>query len=285
MADNYLERKFEEHNAAKGRRPAVWRNVSSTVRKPGYVQVKFTCRRVFVTGGASGIGKAVVEAFRNAGCRVAFCDVDAKRGQTVAESTGSQFYPVDVADASALDGCLLRILKSWGDIDIVVNNAGISEFRPIEETTVDDFDRVIATNLRPVFVTSRRLALHRRESGAGAAYGRIINICSTRQQMSEPGTEAYSASKGGVYSITHALAVSLSDLGITVNSISPGWIECGDYGSLRSVDHGCHPSGRVGRPDDVARICLFLAQDENDFINGENIVADGGMTRKMIYPE
>lgn len=284
MADNYLERKFEEHNAAKGKRPVRHYALSSQV-KSGYLQVRFPCRRVFVTGGASGIGKAIVEAFRNAGCRVAFCDMNVKAGQTTAETTGSQFYPADVSDAEALDACMIRLLNAWGDIDIIINNAGISAFKPLEEMSVDDFDRVIATNLRPVFVTARRFALHRRKLGGQGCYGRIINICSTRQRMSEPGTEAYSASKGGIYSLTHSLSMSLSELGITVNSISPGWIECGDYQSLRRVDHICHPSQRVGKPEDVARLCLFLAQEENDFINGENIVVDGGMTRKMIYPE
>ena len=103
--------------------------------------------------------------------------------------------------------------------------------------------------------------------------------------MSEPGTEGYSASKGGIYSLTHALAVSLAEWHITVNSIAPGWIATHDYDRLTSQDHLQHPSGRVGRPEDIARLCVFLCQDGNDFINGENIVIDGGMTKKMIYVE
>ena len=103
--------------------------------------------------------------------------------------------------------------------------------------------------------------------------------------MSEPGTEAYAASKGGIYSLTHALALSLADLHITVNCISPGWIENYAYDSLREEDHRQHPSQRVGKPEDIARMCVFLCQEENDFINGESITIDGGMTKKMIYIE
>lgn len=103
--------------------------------------------------------------------------------------------------------------------------------------------------------------------------------------MSEPGSEGYAASKGGIYSLTHALALSLANQHITVNSISPGWIQTQEYGLLRPEDHAQHPSGRVGKPEDIARMCLFLCQEENDFINGENITIDGGMTKKMIYIE
>ena len=101
--------------------------------------------------------------------------------------------------------------------------------------------------------------------------------------MSESGTEAYAASKGGIYSLTHALAISLAPYHITVNAISPGWIQNQDYASLRLEDHAQHPSGRVGKPEDIARMALFLSQTANDFINGENLTIDGGMTKKMIY--
>ena len=116
-------------------------------------------------------------------------------------------------------------------------------------------------------------------------YGRIINICSTRYLMSESGSEAYAASKGGIYSLTHALALSMSKWHITTNSISPGWIQNKDYDQLRKEDHQQHPSQRVGRPEDIARACLFLCNPDNDFINGENITIDGGMTKKMMYIE
>ena len=155
----------------------------------------------------------------------------------------------------------------------------------LTETSVEDFDQILSINLRPVFITSRLLAIHRKAQDSPQHYGRIINICSTRHLMSEPGSEGYAASKGGIYSLTHALALSLAKQHITVNSISPGWIQTQEYELLRPEDHTQHPSGRVGKPEDIARMCLFLCQEENDFINGENITIDGGMTKKMIYIE
>ena len=149
--------------------------------------------------------------------------------------------------------------------------------------SVEEFDRSLQINLRPAFITSRMLAIHRENQQEKNPYGRIINLCSTRYLMSEPGTEAYAASKGGIYSLTHALAISLAKYHITVNSISPGWIENYHYDTLTEADHLQHPSLRVGNPDDIARMCLFLCDEKNDFINGENIVIDGGMTRKMMY--
>lgn len=281
MADNYLERKMEDYRSGKSGASKIKR--VSTTPKQGTVNVKFPPRRVFVTGGASGIGRAIVEAFRKADCRVAFCDIDAKAGMLTAQATGAQFYPVDVRDVNALESCMTRILDTWGDIDVIVNNVGLGCFVPLVESTIDDFDNVLALNLRPVFVTSRRLAIHRTNNGGEPAYGRIINLCSTRYKQSESGTEGYAASKGGIASLTHALMMSLSPLGITVNCISPGWVENAQYPAMTEADHLQHPSRRVGKPEDIARMCVFLCLPENDFINGENIVIDGGMTRKMIY--
>lgn len=283
MADNYLEKKMEEYRAGQGNARKVKSQRPVAGVKPGTINVEFPPRRVFVTGGASGIGRAVVEAFRKADCRVAFCDIDSRAGNRTAQATGARFYPVDVTDCSALENCMEHIIADWGDIDIIVNNVGIGDFKPITDATTDDFDRVLATNLRSVFVTARKLAVHRKALGCTAGYGRMINLCSTRYCMSEPGTEAYSASKGGVFALTHALMASLAEFGITVNSISPGWIENRDYDTLSVADHRQHPSGRVGKPEDIARMCLFLSAPDNDFVNGENIVIDGGMTRKMIY--
>lgn len=241
-------------------------------------------RRVFVTGGAHGIGRSIVETFRKAGNRVAFCDIDSLRGKDVAEKTGAVFHHADVADQEQLEHCLQTAVEQWGDLDILVNNAGISEFRPITETSVEEFDRIIRTNLRPAFITSRFLARHRQQNG-NTAYGRIVNLCSTRYLMSETGTEGYSASKGGIYSLTHALAISLAPLRITVNAVAPGWIHVNEEETSRLIDHEFHPSGRVGTPEDIARAVLFLCDEENDFINGQTLTVDGGVTRKMIYPE
>ena len=287
MADNYIEKQREEYEARK----AAWEKARK-YGKPAISQQNKSVppitekkKRVFVTGGAEGIGKAIVQAFCNAGYRVAFCDKNETAGQQQAKETGTVFYQVDVSDQESLERCMQRIFLVWGDIDIIVNNAGISKFSPITETSIDDFDNILSVNLRPAFITSRLLAIHRKSQPSRNPFGRIINICSTRYLMSEPGSEGYAASKGGIYSLTHALAVSLSEWHITVNSIAPGWIQNHDYEQLRTEDHTQHPSGRVGKPEDIARMCLFLSQEENDFINGENITIDGGMTKKMIYVE
>ena len=242
-------------------------------------------RRVFVTGAAHGIGRAIVEAFAKEGDRVAFCDINVARGNEVAAATGARFYALDVCDRLALEDAVQSLLDEWGDLDIIVNNVGISEFESITKTTVEHFERVIDINLRSAFITSRLLSIHRERMGAANDYGRIINLCSTRHQQSEPHSEAYAASKGGIWSLTHALAVSLAPYHITVNCIAPGWISVNESEALRPEDHAFHPSGRVGRAEDIARACLFLCDVKSDFINGECLTIDGGVTKRMIYPE
>lgn len=293
MADNYIERQQEQYEARK----AAWKQAQKYGKKKTATssQVKTEVageivskpdslkKKVFVTGGAEGIGKAIVEAFCKDGHQVAFCDINAVSGQQTARDTGAIFHSVDVSDKEALESCMQQILDEWKDIDILINNVGISKFSSITETSVKDFDKILSVNLRPVFITSRLLAIHRKTQSDSNPYGRIINICSTRYLMSEPGSEGYAASKGGIYSLTHALALSLSEWNITVNSIAPGWIQTHDYDQLRPEDHSQHPSRRVGKPEDIARMCLFLCEENNDFINGENITIDGGMTKKMIY--
>lgn len=240
-------------------------------------------KRVFITGGANGIGKAIVQAFASEGLQVAFCDVDDLSGHRLETETGAVFIKADAGVKAELESCMLDLFKKWGDIDILINNVGVGNFGDIKDVSVEDFEQLINVNLRSAFITSRLLAIHREHQKERNNYGRIINLCSTRYLMSEAGTEAYSASKGGIFSLTHALAVSLSKYHITVNSISPGWIENYHYDTLTEADHRQHPSLRVGKPDDIARMCLFLCNEKNDFINGENITIDGGMTRKMIY--
>lgn len=290
MADNYLENQMEQYQARK----AAWEKERTYKKtksaplnqpKPSADAITQTTqeKRVFVTGGAEGIGRAIVQAFCQTGCRVAFCDVNETKGQQTAQETGATFYPVDVSHEEALEHCMQNLFKEWGDIDVIINNAGISEFSSLTETSIEAFDRILSVNLRPVFITSRALAIHRKNQSNVHSFGRIINLCSTRHLMSESGSEGYAASKGGIYSLTHALALSLAEQHITVNSISPGWIQNRDYDQLRPEDHAQHPSGRVGKPEDIARMCIFLCQEENNFINGENITIDGGMTKKMIY--
>jgi hypothetical protein len=239
-------------------------------------------KRVFVTGGSQGIGLCLVETFVNAGAKVAFCDI-CEPDSSFLLTENSSFFKADVTDENSLTEIMEQLFTDWGDIDILINNVGIGGFAPLTETSVEQFDRIIATNLRPAFITSRLWALHRSKMEVLPSYGRIINIASTRYLMSEPGSEGYAASKGGIVSLTHALALSLSELHITVNCISPGWIQTKNYDSLTEADHDQHPSGRVGRPEDIAQACLFLCDPENNFVNGQNIVIDGGMTKKMIY--
>lgn len=246
----------------------------------------FAGRTVLVTGGANGIGRAIADAFLAAGASVIILDIDAAGGDALVKDWTSRgrpafFYPVDLTQAAAVQQLYGELTECHRKIDILVNNAGKGRFKPLIEQTAADWDEIINLNLRAAYILAQAFAIANR----GTAYGRIINIASTRFLMSEPGSESYAASKGGLVSLTHALALSLAQEKITVNCISPGWIQNSHYESLRPADHGQHPSGRVGQPEDIARACLFLAEEENDFINGQNIVIDGGMTKKMIYME
>lgn len=241
-------------------------------------------RRVFITGGGHGIGRAIVEAFTAAGDNVAFCDIDTERSEEVAKASGARFYALNVCDKEALEGVIKELLEEWGDLDIIINNVGIGGFESITESSVENFERVINTNLRSAFITSRLLAIHREKIGNTNSYGRIVNLCSTRYLQSEAGTEAYAASKGGIWSLTHALAISLAPYHITVNCIAPGWISVNEDEVLRPEDHEFHPSGRVGRAEDIANCCIFLCDAKSDFINGQCITIDGGVTKRMIYP-
>lgn len=245
----------------------------------------FQGKTVFITGGAQGIGRAIVEAFRETGAMVAFCDIDREVGEATAKATGAHFFVANVADAEALHAAFNAACEQFGEVDIVVNNAGVGGYSPLWETSIEQFDRTLAINLRPVFITAQAMSVRRNSPEGRQRYGRIINIASTRWLQSEAGWEGYAASKGGIVALTHALAVSLSDYAITVNCISPGWIDTGHLGPIGDNDHRQHPAGRVGEPADIARACLFLADPANGFIDGQNIVVDGGMTKKMIYTE
>lgn len=242
-------------------------------------------KTVIVTGAAHGIGRAVAEMYSKQGANVVIADVDEVRGRQAEEElkkVGHEtlFFKTDVKDEENIKALFETAADKFEKIDILINNAGISKFIPFLELTSHQWDEIINTNLKSVFLCSKEAAKYMKESG-----GHIINIASTRAFMSEPNTEAYSASKGGIIALTHALARTLGPDGIFVNSISPGWIQTENYEELTRLDHEQHLSGRVGKPEDVARCCLFLTDPKNDFITAENIVLDGGMTRKMIYEE
>jgi NAD(P)-dependent dehydrogenase (short-subunit alcohol dehydrogenase family) len=239
-----------------------------------------------ITGAARGIGRVVAGSYLEAGYRVAgidrvWPDRSGEGENSVGVPDGTLRITADVSRPEDIDRAVAEIVARWGRIDVLVNNAGFGIRRPPSELSVEEWDAVINTNLRGTFLMSRVVARVMRREHAGA----IVNIASTRALMSEPDSEAYAASKGGIVALTHALAASYSTDGIRVNCISPGWIETGDYSALSEEDHRQHWSGRVGRPEDIAGACLFLTAPGNGFITGTNLVVDGGMTRRMIYEE
>ncbi|WP_404459430.1 SDR family oxidoreductase [Sutcliffiella horikoshii] len=241
--------------------------------------MNFQNKTVIVTGAANGIGKGIATAYIKAGSNVVLADLDEKAGQTLQQELGDNalFVQTDVRKEEDIQQLMTKTLEHFQQIDILINNAGVSRFTPLHDLTVDAWDDVINTNLRSVFIASKEASKYMKSGGS------IVNIASTRASMSEPNSEAYAATKGGIVALTHALAASLSERNITVNAISPGWIQNENYGELRDKDHAQHLSNRVGKPEDIAKACLYLTDSENNFVNGENITVDGGMTRKMIY--
>lgn len=241
-------------------------------------------KTVIVTGSANGIGKGIATAFAEEEYNVVIADIDVENGNELQKKLEEKnfkaaFIECDVSNSDSITGLIHETVEMYGRIDILVNNAGISEFTPPEELTVEKWDLILNTNLRSSFLLTKAAAEEMKKQGGGS----IVNIASTRALMSEPNSEAYAASKGGLLALTHAMALSYADDHINVNCISPGWIKTESYEELRDIDHKQHPSKRVGKPGDIARACLFLTRPDNDFINGENLVIDGGMTRKMIY--
>ena len=219
-----------------------------------------------VTGGAQGIGAAIVDRIRAEGGTA-----------LVVDERPCELW-TDLADPAQVEWICTEIVRRHPKIDLLVNNAGIGgAWIPLQEQGPDDWDRVLAVNLRAPYLMAKGLL------SALAGGGSIVNVASTRALMSEPNTEAYAASKGGIVALTHALAVSLGPRGIRVNAISPGWIETGDYAALSPEAHAQHPVGRVGRPSDVAEAVLYLAGA--GFATGSNFVVDGGMVRRMSYVE
>jgi NAD(P)-dependent dehydrogenase (short-subunit alcohol dehydrogenase family) len=246
--------------------------------------MRYQGKVVVVTGAGRGIGKCVAGMYAAEGAKVVLAERDASAGEAaeteIREKGGdASFIHTDVSIPDQITAMVRRTVEIYGTVDIVINNAGFGIWKSPLELTPEEWDSVVDTNLRGAFLCAREAARFMKEQGGGS----VINIASTRAFMSEAGSEAYAASKGGLVALTHALAASLAQYRIRVNCISPGWIETGDYSALREDDHSQHFSGRVGKPEDIARACLFLTGEGNDFINGENIIIDGGMTRKMIY--
>jgi len=243
-----------------------------------------------VTGGAQGIGLATAARLAADGWRVAIADNDAEALQEAhATHHGLHVLSCDVSDEDAVTRCVNDAVAAFDRLDALVNNAGITGATsgPLEALTLAEWNRRIGTNLTGVFLMAKHCAAQLR-----ASRGAVVNVASTRALQSEPNTEAYSAAKGGVVALTHALAVSLGPA-VRVNCVSPGWIDVRawrkrarrDTTPLSAADHAQHPAGRVGKPEDVAGLIAWLLSDAAGFVTGQNFVIDGGMTRKMIYVE
>jgi hypothetical protein len=236
-----------------------------------------TNRAAVVTGAARGIGRAIARHLAHLGWQVALADTDAEAAAAAAADIGGAAVEADVGSEADVERLIAVARSRMGRIDAVVSNAGMSGFAPLADTTLESWNRVLATNLTATFLLAKAAALDLR-----LARGAIVAIASTRAHMSEPGTLAYSATKGGLVALTHALAMTLAPH-VRVNCISPGWIDTGKHGPLKASDHAQHPVGRVGRPEDVAAAVAFLLSEEAEFITGAELIVDGGMTRKMIY--
>ena len=216
-----------------------------------------------VTGGAKGIGKAIAGEFRKAGANVCVIDL-----------LPNAYYQGDLADQKVLEDFARKVLDDYGHVDYLINNA-LPLMKGIDACSYEEFNYALRVGVTAPFYLAKLFAPH---FAPGAA---IVNISSSRDRMSQPQTESYTAAKGGISALTHALAVSLAGR-VRVNAIAPGWIDT-DYTVYEGPDAVQQPAGRVGNPMDIANMVLYLCSDKASFITGENICIDGGMTRQMIY--
>jgi NAD(P)-dependent dehydrogenase (short-subunit alcohol dehydrogenase family) len=236
-------------------------------------------RVALVTGAAHGIGRATARHLLADGWRVGVVDLKAGDLTRAYRAAARRVAIVegDIGEETTAKRAVAATLEKFGRLDGIVSNAGIMIRKPIRQLTLAEWRRVLDVNLTAAFLLAKAAERELR-SHAGA----FVSIASTRAEMSEPNTEAYSATKGGLVALTHALAMSLAP--VRVNCVSPGWIATKDYGELRRKDHAQHPVGRVGKPEDIAEIVAFLLDGERSgFVTGANFIVDGGMTRKMIY--
>lgn len=220
-------------------------------------------RVVIVTGGAKGIGKCIAEEFRKLGDKVYVIDKEP-----------GDWFVGDIAESKVLESFAAEVIAKEGKVDVIVNNA-LPLFKGVDECSYEEFLYAQRVGVAAPFYLAKLFKDH---FASGAS---IINISSSRDRMSQPQSESYTAAKGGIAALTHALAVSFSGK-VRVNSVSPGWIDTA-YKTYEGPDAEQHPAGRVGNPLDIASVVLFLASEKAGFITGENICVDGGLTRQMIY--
>ena len=223
----------------------------------------FTNKVAVVTGGAKGIGKAIAEEFRKAGAHVCVIDL-----------LPTEYYVGDLADQTVLEDFARKVIEDYGHVDHLINNA-LPLMKGLDQCSYEEFNYALRVGVTAPFYLSKLFAPY---FAPGAS---IVNISSSRDLMSQPQTESFTAAKGGISALTHALAVSLAGK-VRVNAIAPGWIDT-DYTVYEGPDATQQPAGRVGNPMDIANMALFLCSDKAGFITGENICIDGGMTRQMIY--
>ena len=216
-----------------------------------------------ITGGAHGIGKCIADEFKKNGADV--CIIDIAEGN---------HYVGDISDKNVLENFAKQVVEKHGHIDYLINNA-LPLMKGIDECSYEEFEYAMKVGVTAPFYLTKLFMSYFSQGGS------VINISSSRDRMSQPQTESYTAAKGGIAALTHALAVSLAGK-VRVNSISPGWIDT-DYTEYSGPDAVQQPTGRVGNPLDIANIVLFLCSDKAGFITGENICIDGGMTKQMIY--
>ena len=227
------------------------------------MQQTFKEKVVIVTGGANGIGRCIADEFRAEGAHVHVID----------KQEGDHFVG-DIAKQEVLEAFTADILTKHNKVDYIINNA-LPPMKGIDECTFDEFRYALDVGVTAPFYLVKLLKDHLAEGAS------IVNISSSRDRMSQPQTESYTAAKGGIAALTHALASSLAGKA-RVNSVSPGWIDT-TGATFDGADASQHPAGRVGKPEDIAGMVLFLCSDKAGFITGENICIDGGMTRQMIY--
>ena len=243
-------------------------------------------RVALVTGAARGIGLGIAAWRVSEGWQVVLTDIDRARGSRVAKVLGENawFVAMDVAQESDVIQCVAQVLGQFGRLDALVCNAAIADPHnmTLESLDLEHWNRVLAVNLTGPMLLAKHCAPYLR-----AHCGAIVNLASTRARQSEPDTEAYVASKGGLLALTHALAISLGPE-IRVNAVSPGWIDARDPSVRRAepladTDHSQHPAGRVGTVEDVASMVAWLLSRNAGFVTGQEFVVDGGMSKKMVY--